>query len=343
MEALRTRDLRVVMEVAHRFGEAEGLDAFRAQALGGIARLIDGNLYGYNEVAPTGRPLVLLAPDDPPWVEPALERNADGHPLIRHIVATGDTSARAISDVMTQRELRRRRIHDEVFGPLGAADQLAVSVTQPGGLVIGLAVNRPRPGFSSRDRAVLDALQPFLAQGYGRALDWELRLEIVDALGRAGDAVRRPVVLVTPDGVVELVTSGAGALLGPLAPVPGERLPPALAAWHAARRRGEPARLSGGLAATLVAGPAHGLDAIVLAPSVARLHRAGLEGLGLTAREAQVLELVAAGCSNADAGTRLGMAPNTVAKHLSRVYRKLGVTNRTAAVAGARCLLGAEA
>jgi DNA-binding CsgD family transcriptional regulator len=56
----------------------------------------------------------------------------------------------------------------------------------------------------------------------------------------------------------------------------------------------------------------------------------------LTAREAEVLELVAAGLTNAAIAERLWISPGTVKKHLDNVYEKLGVANRTAAVARLR-------
>jgi len=52
----------------------------------------------------------------------------------------------------------------------------------------------------------------------------------------------------------------------------------------------------------------------------------------LTTREAEVLELVAVGLSNAAIAERLWISPTTVKKHLENIYAKLGVTNRTAAV-----------
>jgi DNA-binding CsgD family transcriptional regulator len=52
----------------------------------------------------------------------------------------------------------------------------------------------------------------------------------------------------------------------------------------------------------------------------------------LTPAERRVLQLVAAGFSNADIASRVGVAPSTVRKHLEHAYRKLGVSNRLAAV-----------
>jgi DNA-binding NarL/FixJ family response regulator len=58
---------------------------------------------------------------------------------------------------------------------------------------------------------------------------------------------------------------------------------------------------------------------------------APLEGLGLTAREAEVLLWVAQGKSNPEIGSILGTAENTVKKHLQHIFEKVGVDNRNAA------------
>jgi DNA-binding NarL/FixJ family response regulator len=56
----------------------------------------------------------------------------------------------------------------------------------------------------------------------------------------------------------------------------------------------------------------------------------------LTQRERDVLELVAQGRRNSAIGAELGMAPKTVANHLSSIFAKLQVTDRSAAIVRAR-------
>jgi DNA-binding NarL/FixJ family response regulator len=50
---------------------------------------------------------------------------------------------------------------------------------------------------------------------------------------------------------------------------------------------------------------------------------------GLTRREAEILELVAEGLSNVQIARALWVTEQTVKFHLSNIYRKLGVANRT--------------
>ena len=57
---------------------------------------------------------------------------------------------------------------------------------------------------------------------------------------------------------------------------------------------------------------------------------------GLTPRERDVLELVAQGRRNAAIAAALGMAPKTVANHLSSIFGKLQVPDRSAAIVRAR-------
>lgn len=54
---------------------------------------------------------------------------------------------------------------------------------------------------------------------------------------------------------------------------------------------------------------------------------------GLTAREAEVLALVASGQTNKEIAATLYLSERTVARHLSNIFTKVGVTSRTAAAA----------
>ncbi|WP_207843288.1 helix-turn-helix transcriptional regulator [Williamsia soli] len=60
------------------------------------------------------------------------------------------------------------------------------------------------------------------------------------------------------------------------------------------------------------------------------------DSVSLSRREIDVLTLVAAGCSNIEASTRLSLGTETVKSYLRSAMRKLGAHSRAEAVAGAR-------
>jgi len=77
-----------------------------------------------------------------------------------------------------------------------------------------------------------------------------------------------------------------------------------------------------------------------LAPAIARrlMERVRAPQVSLSAREIEVLALVAAGASNGEIALGLHISDATVKSHLVHVFSKLGVASRTAAVSAARRL-----
>jgi DNA-binding CsgD family transcriptional regulator len=61
--------------------------------------------------------------------------------------------------------------------------------------------------------------------------------------------------------------------------------------------------------------------------------RAGVDGVGMTGRELEVLRLLAAGDSNAEIARQLGITVHTVERHVSNLYRKIGARGRADATA----------
>lgn len=58
--------------------------------------------------------------------------------------------------------------------------------------------------------------------------------------------------------------------------------------------------------------------------------------LGISPRELEVLERLAAGLSNKEIADALGISLNTVKTHVARLFEKLGAVRRTDAIARAR-------
>jgi len=71
--------------------------------------------------------------------------------------------------------------------------------------------------------------------------------------------------------------------------------------------------------------------AAVLAAADGSTRRRPSGAAGLTARQLEVLRLVAHGLSNREIARRLGVSPRTVDRHVSDVYERIGVSSRAAA------------
>jgi len=73
-------------------------------------------------------------------------------------------------------------------------------------------------------------------------------------------------------------------------------------------------------------------EVLVPAPADFVRDQGRLESLGITPRELEILELIAAGLSNREIADRAHVSENTVKTHSSRVFDKLGARRRTQAV-----------
>jgi DNA-binding CsgD family transcriptional regulator len=60
----------------------------------------------------------------------------------------------------------------------------------------------------------------------------------------------------------------------------------------------------------------------------------------ITARQREVVELIAAGCSNEEIGARLGISPRTAKAHSDILRQKLGVSRRRQIPAAYRAATG---
>jgi DNA-binding CsgD family transcriptional regulator len=77
-------------------------------------------------------------------------------------------------------------------------------------------------------------------------------------------------------------------------------------------------------------------EVLVPAPAVFERDTARVDALGITPRELEILELIAAGLSNREIAERAFVSENTVKTHSSRLFDKLGARRRTQAVQRAK-------
>jgi len=74
------------------------------------------------------------------------------------------------------------------------------------------------------------------------------------------------------------------------------------------------------------------LPAEAASPKPFEANTAQQQTLGITARELEILTLIARGLSNREIATQLFVSENTVKTHCARAYDKLGAARRTQAV-----------
>lgn len=340
--SLTEADVRLLTSVLDRLSQVRSPGAFPEQALAASATVVPCDIATYNEVS-VGGSFVRWWPDDdlrPRDSEALISQYAYEHPLINEIIRTGDGSARAISDFLSPEEFRRLHLYRLFFEPFGLADQLAIGLPAARPLIIGIALNRGRRGFSGRERLMADLLRPYLVQAH-RSLQLAAALEMATTVGLDN----RAAFVVNAGGRLESITGATPAWLPVEELFPAARLTDEASAWFEAQRN-RPARELPALAAPLVVRTARGrwilryvatragpVVVVVRGREDDAADQAVLEALGLTPREAEVMRLLSAGASNPRIADTLGVSQSTVKRHLEATYRKLGVRNRSEATA----------
>jgi ATP/maltotriose-dependent transcriptional regulator MalT len=253
---------------------------------------------------------------------------------------------------------RQAEVH-RVLGELEAAEDAYQQASlrglepQPGLALLRLAQGRTGAAEAAIRRVVAET-----SEGFRRARLLPAQVEILLA---AGDVPAARAAADELTGLAErydtpALQAMAGHAHGAVLLAEGEARAAVVAlrgAWQGWRELGAPyeaarVRLLVGLgcralgdeeAAAMELDAARGVFAqLGAAPDLARLERLGRRddgsgGHGLTARELQVLRLLAAGETNRAIASSLVLASKTVDRHVSNIYTKLGVSSRAAATA----------
>jgi DNA-binding CsgD family transcriptional regulator len=296
---------------------------------GPLRKLIRYDFLVYNEInSETG---AILTVSDPPGVESAnasFETYAYQHPLLAYYQATRDPSVLRMSDHISLSGLHRLDLYNEFLRDFGIEHQIVCTIPAVRTVAIGLVLTRQRHDFSAADCELLAQLRQHVLRAYRaarRQAEVQLRSNsLQDAIAASG----RAVVVADARGNMTAASANAEALLSAYGVERIESL-------NLRLRTGDSMTISlNGCRMTVTrAGSAFLLDEHIDALSPMRLRRFGLSG-----REAEVLRLVDEGASNQSIADRLRISVRTVKKHLERVYEKLGVDSRTAALACARRL-----
>lgn len=335
---LPERELRGLLEILGEVHHAEDLAAFRTGLIDVLPRVLPSQCTAYNEVSAEGIPLVVIV--DPQPEHELLERWAQfAHqsPLIQHHLSTHDPRAQRISDVADEAAFRATDLYRQVFVPLGVAFQMAITLPAPPTLLIGVTVACAERDYTAAERKLFDLARPHLIQARANAAARERVRGLLGAVERGLDEVGEALVIADARGRIELATQAGRAAL--------ELVADARGAPTSVPERIRDAGGEGGRPSTQVDTPSGPLTVRRLTTdghAVYVFERRGgivarplLEGLGLSPREAEVLEQLMHGRSTQEAAELLGISPRTVHKHSENLYGKLGVNGRAAAVSAA--------
>jgi DNA-binding CsgD family transcriptional regulator len=260
-----------------------------------------------------------------------------------------------MSDLVATRSFRRSSLYNEFYKPLKIPYIVGFALAIDGQRSVTIARHRNGREFSDSTKTIVNAIRPHLLQAFQNALavtQMEVKLGATDL---AMEERHQGLISVNREGRIIFFSPHAQRLLGRYGFTFGrgsEWLPPRLRDWlRYQHKQGElsddvapPVQplLIGGKTGTLqVRHVQKGVEHLLLLEErSAQPSAEEMISLGLTCRESEILSWVAQGKTNPEIGIILSISQRTVQKHLERIYVKLGVENRTAALSMVRQLSG---
>jgi DNA-binding CsgD family transcriptional regulator len=328
-------------------------EGFVSYLLREMPRLVPSDVVSFNEADPVARTSqTWLNPQPPskPTVDRLWNELMHEHPFVAQLQRDAGARPVRLSELASPGPFARTALYNELLRPIGVDQQILMGLPSGHSPVRGTGLYRHRRDFSDRDKLLLTLLQPHLIQADHNA-DWvSRRLDELRMLERGVEQLERGLMVLGPGAAVRLATHRARQYLG--AYFPGrrnglERLPDALHRWVVEQVRSQQAPdvppppdhtlvVEGAGARLTVRLVADREGALLLLHEQRSDETArSLRALGLSRREAEVLTWVGEGKTNPEIAVILGLSARTVQTHLDRIFRKLGVATRTAAVAAA--------
>jgi hypothetical protein len=174
MPSINQRDYRTLLGCVERLHDCCDLRQFPRVALAEIPRLVGADHATFNYVAPSVPQVTVLGIPDLTGSQHAerervFARYLSDQPILRNYLATGDPGAHKLSDFLTVREYHALPLYRHLYHDLRYEDQFAFMLFPPGSEMIAIALARDRRNFTERDRQVLNALRPHVAQAYRQA------------------------------------------------------------------------------------------------------------------------------------------------------------------------------
>jgi len=361
MQGLNRREVGSVLDCLRTIYATLDLEAFPRQVIAALRRVVSAPFGSYNEIdrgETRIRYVVEPAEATVPHLELAVREYQHEQPVVANYLRTGDGSPRKLSDFLSIQKLHRLGIYNENYRRAGVEYQMTFmlrSLQRQSSPTIAIALDRGREeaDFSEHDRFMLNLLRPHVMTAYANAETVTALRRTAPAAGGAPETRRREIIVLRPSGR-HLISARAAHWFRQYFPngTPScvDQFPGDLEDWvkRQAVRAGRGKTLAAPpaplvveaedtrLAARLILDSPN--DLLILEEERTKVDYSGLRRLGLTVREAEVLHWVGEGKTNPEIGTILRARPRTVAKHLEKIFAKLGVETRGAAAARARAL-----
>jgi DNA-binding CsgD family transcriptional regulator len=340
---LSQREVAAVLEAAESFLEVDSVAELRQCAVDTVASLLPETVVSWNEVDLSGGQLAMVrsewppAPTDPNQLrkfDEAFIANVMEHPVIARYQRTRDGRPYAISDFLSVADFHRTNLYQLLYQPLGIEDQISFVLPDPK-LVIGIAANRKRRGFPARERMICNLLRAHLVHA-SRNVEALVRAKgMLAVVHQLADDHGEAALVLDRDGTPEQMSSQARELLeqfyGPSDPT---ALPADIKVWLESKANPAAPFLRRRAGRSLVVRRMNDGERSILflSPKSDTISHADTQQLGLTRREAEIVELLTEGLTSKRIATRLEISPRTVDKHIATILDKLGVRTRLEAV-----------
>lgn len=318
----------------------------RTRITDGLARLIACDRTSFNE-ADLSRDLRNMVPTPTPswWPrfgEVYIEHMLD-HPALNRDHPPRLLETIALDDARYAPSWKNSALRNEYFLPLGVTHQLSARVHEQGDRRALISLNRHQRGFSRQERALLDLLNPHIAQAWRNALLFSALREKLARAETAPDAAVAAVAVDPTRGTLRALSPSAARLLRryfAAHAASATRLPDELFRWLRAQSAARPPAPPATPLVVRQPGSHLTISLARLRPEeTVLLLRDSSEGLadgraaitGLSRREGEILDWIVEGKRNSEIAVILAISLRTVEKHVEHILSKLGVETRGAA------------
>jgi DNA-binding CsgD family transcriptional regulator len=350
MEILTLKDTEHLQQSIQQIYTLHDPTTFGLDALTILDKLIPSDIPSFHSTnIETRQAATFYQPDFPGLtsaMEAVIQEYFGEHPIVQNMPKTL-TGAYKISDFINQQEFYRLEgLCQQYLGLFGIEDQMICFLPGPPTSLVGFSLNRSERSFTERDRNLLNILRPHFSQAYTNAQHYQQLEQNFNQLQQSVNCLG--LVIVDTAGQVKSIAPQVEIWLETyfIKSVSPDRLPDHLWSWtkHQIKSLTQPhngphasptmrSQLADReLVIRLVADKQGDRYMLLLEEQLVGSCNS-LEILGFSQRETELLRWVMEGEDTKTIAAHMGITTATVRKHLESLYRKLGVTHRSAAIA----------